>query len=556
VTTADGPDSYARSSTLGGALKRHGLGIGLSFLVLFKLWLVHCEDIYCSATEYDALWYVTSARNWYWGASYSWTAFVRPPGYPLFLAVVHVTGVPLRLAIELLQLSGYLVIVHAFRKIALPNRICLFAFAVMALHPASFQLNNYTMTDCFYAGVLPLCVGGLLLILFTGKLKHAVWTGAVLAVLWNAREESILIPIMLAAFVAIALWQRRGHLGSLKRAAQFWLKPVAAMVAVLATLLVAVNTANYRTFGSFAKSEMTSKPYRDAYNALLRIRPEPLQHYVAISQETLERAYAVSPALARLRPQFEGELGRAWQVPATAVLGHPEFGPWFMWAFRSVTANTDALHANPASANEFYNQIAREIKNACDDGRLQCRNAPLGFLDPGAFSFLNYLPESMARTAALFARPHQKIYLREDPITTPAQRALYDEMTGRRPGPPPANESFNWSDRLSISAENVIGAWYPFLVVALAIGALAAIGVIAIFRLVGIATRMDAALSLLAAVILIRFLFFSFLDATWWTDDYERYLFPIMPLSSGFFALTIWKAFAGLRKRNAAVVPA
>ena len=525
----------------------------MSVFVLFKLWLVHTEDIYASNTEYDALWYVGSAKNWYWGTPYSWTAFVRPPSYPLFIALIHLTGIPLRLAIELLQLTAYLVIVHALRKIALPNRVCLLVFAVMAFHPASFQLNNYTMSDCFYAAILPLSVGGMLLLLFTAKLKHALWSGAVLAVLWNAREESFLIPMMLAVFVALALWERRrGETGSWKNALFFWMKPAAAMVGVLAALIVAVNTANYLTFESFAKSDLTSPAYKGAYNALLRIRPEPLEHYVAIATATLEKAYAVSPAFAQLRPQFEGELGRNWQVPATAALGHPEFGPWFMWAFRSVAANTDAVHDSPASANAFYRQVAREINEACADGRLKCRSAPFGFLDPGAFSFLNFLPESIARTATLFARPYSKIYAREDPIISDTQRALYDEMTGRRPGPPRPTDwnDLTWSDRLSISVENITGSIYRFVVIALAAAALTAIVVLAFFRRLRMPDALTAALIFIGATILIRFLFFSFFDATVWTDDYERYLFPIMPISSGFFVLIIWKGFVTLKEKN------
>ena len=524
----------------------------MSVLVLFKLWLVHTEDIYASATEYDALWYVGSAKNWYWGAPYSWTAFVRPPAYPLFIALVHLSGMPLRLAIELLQLTAYLVVVHGLRKMAVPNRICLFVFAVMALHPASFQLNNYTMSDCFYGAILPLAVGGLLLLLFTAKLKHALWSGAALAVLWNAREESFLIPPMLAVFLVVALWQRRGESGSWKRAARFWMKPLAAMVVVLAALIAAVNTANYLTFESFAKSELTSTAYQNAYNALLRIRPDRLEHYVAIANANLEKAYAVSPTFAQLRPQFEGELGHNWQVPATAALGHPEFGPWFMWAFRSAAANTDAIHASAASSNAFYRQVAREITEACEDGRLQCRSAPLGFLDPGAFSFLNYLPESIARTATLFARPHQKIYPREDPMISDTQRALYDEMTGRRPGPPQPTDwsALTWSDTVSISLENIIGNAYRLVVIALAAGAVGAIGALAFSRRFSLSEPLNAALVILGATVLLRFLFFSFFDATIWTDDYERYLFPIMPLSSAFFVLVVWKGFATLPWRT------
>lgn len=530
---------------LSSFLRRHGLALGLSVLVLFKLWVVHAEDIYASATEYDALWYVGAAKNWYWGANYSWTAFARPPAYPLFIALVHLPGIPLRLAIELLQLTAYLVIVHALRKIAVPNRVCLLAFAAMALHPASFQLNNYTMSDCFYAAILPLCVGGLLLLLFTAKLKHALWTGALVAVLWNAREESFLIAAGLAVFVGLALCLHRVTNGSWKGAALFWLKPIGAMAAVLVALVIAVNGANYRAFGSFAKSDMVSAPYKACYSALLRIKPDRVEHYVGISSDMLEKAFAVSPTFAQLKPQFDGDLGRAWRVPATAVLGHEEFGPWFMWGLRSIAANTDSIYASAESANEFYRRVAREINQACDESRVPSRRVLVSFVDPGAFSFLGYLPGSLVRTAALFARPHQKVYEREDPIITPEQRALYDEMTGRRPGPPTPDDmaALSSSDKLSIAVENFIGNGYRFVVIALAAGAL--LGLIATTIFSGtrrLAPRLDAALLFIAATIFIRFFFFAFFDATYWTDDYERYLFPVMPLSSAFFVLVLWRA--------------
>src|SRR5687768_8579838 len=126
---------------------RHAFVVGLALLVFFRFFLVQTEDIYGSATEYDALWYVGAARNWYWGTPYSWTAFVRPPAYPLFIALVHAGGIPLRIAIELLQIGGHLVLIAAFRRGAVPRAVCVLAFALMVLHPATFQLNNYTMSD-------------------------------------------------------------------------------------------------------------------------------------------------------------------------------------------------------------------------------------------------------------------------------------------------------------------------------------------------------------------------------------------------------------------------
>src|SRR4051812_40473018 len=95
---------------------RYGLVLGMAALGLFKLWVIHTEEIYGSSAEFDALWYVGSAKHWYWGAPYSWTAFVRPCAYPLFIAVLHFLGIPLRLAIDPVQMLAYAVLIAALRK--------------------------------------------------------------------------------------------------------------------------------------------------------------------------------------------------------------------------------------------------------------------------------------------------------------------------------------------------------------------------------------------------------------------------------------------------------
>src|SRR3954469_24522641 len=162
---------------------QYGLLLGLLALALFKLWVVHTEEIYGSSTEYDALWYVGSAKHWYWGTPYSWTGFVRPCAYPLFIAAMHFLGIPLRIAIEVIQMAGWSVLIVALRKAAVPRGLCLAIFALMVLHPATLLYNNHTMSDSFYTAILPLALGGSLFTLFTRKFVHALWTGVAYAVL-------------------------------------------------------------------------------------------------------------------------------------------------------------------------------------------------------------------------------------------------------------------------------------------------------------------------------------------------------------------------------------
>jgi hypothetical protein len=534
-------------------LRRHGFLLGLLALGFFKLWVVHTEEIYGSSTEYDALWYVGSAKHWYWGAPYSWTAFVRPCAYPLFIAVVHFCGIPLRIAIELAQMGGYGVFIVALRKAAVSRVLCLAIFAAMILHPASLAFNAHSMSDSFYAAILPLALGGSLLTLFTRKFSHAVWTGVAYAVLWNTREESFLIPVILAVVFGLALLQRR-NAPTRKAHLIFWLKRTGALVGTLIALLVAVYSANYRAFHSFAKSDMSSPAFEKAFKALLRIKPSYSLRYIAVNMEALRLAFEVSPTFAQLKPQFEALAGRNWTNPAFDTLGIREYGPWFMWALRNMTANA-GYYRDPASTNAFYRKVAREINQACDEGRVPSRLVVSSFLDPGAVARIRYLPGSIGRIAKLFLFRHQKVMVRADTNLVPWMSELYQEMVFRQPQPRIDESNAviipnTISAQLAVAVQNFVGAYYVYLFIGLAWAGLAAFLFLIVFvRRLRASDPMITVLVLLGATIVMRLVFFSFLDATWWMAGYERYLFPVMPLASCFFILLIYQAFVTWRSR-------
>ncbi|HMG05063.1 MAG TPA: hypothetical protein VK581_06345 [Chthoniobacterales bacterium] len=525
-----------------GNFRRGGFAIGLCLVVAFKFWLVHTERIYGSATEFDALWYLNAAKHWYWGSDYSWTAFTRPPAYPLFVALIHLCGIPLRIGIELIQMGGYLALVAALRKAGLPRTLCLVSYASMVLHPGSFQQNSYTMADSFYAAILPLILGGLLLTLFTAKIRHALWAGLALAVLWNIREESFLIPPLLLVFLVLAVLRKRTATHSWKTAARAWLKPAGTILLTLILLVLSVGAANYRAFHSFTKSDLTSSSFQAAYKALLRIKPSHDQRFVSVSTEALEIAYKISPTFAQLKPELEGEPGRNWQVPAFTALGLHEIGaPWFLWALRHA-ANLQGMHHTPTSANRFYRKAAREISRACDEGRNPSRLVFSSFLDPGAIGSLRYLPESLPRIAGLFLLRYPETTNGDDAILTEPQRALYDEMTGRGAAP---RSPEGWSKTF----QNFIGSYHRFLVLGLSVAGIAALLILGWqFRRFRIDDPPNTVLILLGATILLRVALFTFLDATWWIGGYERYLFPVAPLYSCFLILLIYQSIAVLRR--------
>lgn len=492
----------------------------IALMIASKLWLVHGEEIVGSATQYDALWYVRSASHWYWSTDYDWIAFIRPCAYPLWLAAVHWLHLPLRLAIELLQIGGGLTLLSAFRKLGVNRWCCLASFLLLCLHPIGFQQNNYTMSDTFYAALLWCVLGGLLLTLATRNGWSAVATGVAIAILWHTREEGILLVALIALW--IVLFRN--------------IRLIATTCGTALLLIVAIYAVNDQVFRSFARSEMTAPIFQSLYHSLLRIKPAEPKPYAPITMDTLQSAMAVSPTLGRLRGPLEGPIGESWRVETKRRTGTPnEIGiGWIVWATRQ-SASAIGVFISPKTSHRFFDKASREINAACADGRLPTRFVMGGFLDPLAQSGgMQRLPTSVLRVAArAFARwtigP-----LPDDEVLTPAEKNLYDEMTLRRSaGTGPRTGA-------AVSFERWIAGTHCIAMVALHVLALG--GLLFLWlsrRRVAINFGPICVIVLLASAVLLRAGLLAWLDATAFDATQDRFLFPILPLWSVVLVLVI-----------------
>jgi hypothetical protein len=229
-----------------------------------------------------------------------------------------------------------------------------------------------------------------------------------------------------------------------------------------------------------------------------------------------------------------------------------------MWALRNVTANA-GYYKEPVSTNAFYRKVALEINQACDEGRIPSRLVVSGFLDPGAVSRIRYLPRSIGRIAKLFLFRHQKVMVRADTNLVPWMSELYEEMVFRQPQAKIDETNAviipnTTSARFAVAVQNFIGAYYVYLFIGLAWAGLAAFLLLIWFhRRWRTSDPLITTLVLLGATIVTRLVFFAFLDATWWMAGYERYVFPVMPLSTCFFILLIYQALTAGRKTPSSV---
>jgi len=356
-----------------------GMLVLVALPVALKVWLVAGQmRVALGGSSHDDRLFLRLALNLTrgsWLGPYDRLTLAKAPGYPLWMAAVNATGVPLHTADTLLHALACFVLVRALRPLC-SRSIQVVLFVLLLFHPMSFTATSLRyVRDSIYPAQTMLVIGCLFgIALRPPSWKTLAWgagLGVSLAFFWLSREESVwLVPALLAGTV-LFLWRHRRSGGA-------WvLGGAAVLLALLPPVLVVWRTAaiNHERYGVRAYCEVLTPEFRAAYGALTRVQVGKQLRYVPVSSRAREALYGCSPAFRELRSGLEGDIGFAWRVISSRMLSLPAEaqgeipGFWFLWAFRDTVQ--DAGHGETgAEALAFYARLAGEVNAACEDGRL------------------------------------------------------------------------------------------------------------------------------------------------------------------------------------------
>lgn len=408
------------------------LFLAFAIQIALKLWLVHRHEIVACDYPFDDPWYVTASTNWYWWGTYADGAFIRPPAYPLWIALSRSMGLPLRLSTEFLLLAAAGALALSLLRAGLPRVAATLVFGLIIFHPFSVVVNDYAMADSLYGPMLLLSIAGMIALLARrGRRSLAMWTGLSLVVLWYTRQESPLIILYIGLFALVAAWVRAGEGGNPRAIVRDVGGIVLLMAFVVGGGTFVVRTMNYVAFGAFADHELVMPGCLDAYGALLSIIPEQPVHWVPVTHESLRRAYAVSPAARQLQPYFESPESRRWApFGRQNVTNENEIGQ-LAWALR-IAIRSAGHGSSAAEADTFCAQIAEEIDTACTGGQLRCTYPLLGPLRL-LRSHLSEVPASL-RTVGRLLFWHGEAFQPRCAATAPSTAVVdvFDVAANRR----------------------------------------------------------------------------------------------------------------------------
>lgn len=522
------------------ALTRPVLFSILLALATAKLSLVSHHEIIASDSPHDALWQILAAARGYWGRPFDEWTLMHLPVYPLYIAAVWVTGIPLRIAIELTYLVTAFVLAISLGRLQIPRLLQIAAFALIAFHPHSYEVFDLALAETLFACLMVLFVA-LFIYAITSKSELETWNYAAAfsitaALLWFCRKESALIggAIAMIAITIIALrFSKRIDRGSARK---YFGSLVVLPIVVIAVMGTAICAANWTTYGVWRTDILRGGNLARAYKALIRIDGGRSQRTILVNHRARELAYGASPAFAELRPVLE-QRNSFWEIGTKQETGLDDeiAAGWFHWALIYAAARQGHF-TSATEAERYFGRVADEIEAALGGGRLPRRGIFTAYLSEWPTAF----PHSLLRV--LQSLKPILVPLSVPPNTSIAVKSAFDSVANRRTAisMPPAPGRFVNRIRGSVDAVYLIAFAALYL----------AAFIVMLWRRPPPYCASGAALFFILILIGSRVAFFALVDAAAWNGAQFRYLFPIETLIALVPVLALGLALTGATTKD------
>ena len=355
-----------------------------------------------------------------WLGPWNNRVLAKPPGYSIFLAVIHPLGIPPTVAVHILYLLLGFYAIHLLgrsgRLAPAHPLVSRGLFLLFAFNPSVFGgdfSRIYRVSLNSIAALLyVLAFLHLLLILKRVRPGPAVprraialpslLLGLAYAAMLLTRTEAywVLLPsmvVLLLIVVGDCFWRRHPPEGT----RGLTLYPLIASVAISSTAavlpLALVRYANKAAYGVAEIDNLRSGNFAKAVNLWTSVRDgRDSRSFIAISRGQREAVYATSPTAATLRSLLETPPGVGWKTHSCVATGVcDESGAWFVFELRDAAVTAGGL-TDEVAFQEFFGKIAADISTACRAGRLNCGRA--GFT-PGARDLAEYSRKQLLDTS-------------------------------------------------------------------------------------------------------------------------------------------------------------
>lgn len=343
----------------------------ISFVYLYSRELIPIDIFY--AAIHDDGWFIRGAQNiGNYGHSYSQFTLIKGPAYVVFLAITALSGVSLQITTAILHVFAAYLFSYNTSKL-IKNQYIFYILFIIALI-IQYPLQR-VVRDEFSEAVLLIALSIMIGLFIEKNKKYFLKTGIIgilCGIVVITREDGFLTVLPLMLTPLFFLFD--------KRLSKKLLIIILLIEFFMMISVIQINKfINYSIHGSYVGVELVDSDYVGALNSIYRIRENPIQEYLEVTDENLNSLYSISPTLRHLKVYLDetGWRGQSCQFELSTC-GKLGTG-YFMWALRDAMAE-NGFYKTPSTAKEAYRNISVEIDDACLLKKIKCANKYLSNL--------------------------------------------------------------------------------------------------------------------------------------------------------------------------------
>jgi hypothetical protein len=328
----------------------------------------------------------TNLASGHWLGKFDQFTLMKGPGYPMFLALTGLSGLPVSASHALFEILALLITGWAVWRVTHSRLVGVLVFVVLAFYPAGFidELQRVFRDQVYWAQTLVILSLFSVLLLSpprtrASQLGLAGVAGLVLGWAWLTREEGVwLLPGLTLLALGAAFLNRAERDRSIAL-----VRNIAVAVAAFLAINAAFIAGNRIAYGSYVGVDFKQRDFTAAVDALQSVDIGFVTSFVPVPAAARAEIAQISPtfqplaaALAPGTPLSEG-----WGFGCRLLqqgCGDIAAG-WFVWALRDAAA-VSGYYQSPRIAAQKFGQIAADITAACADGKLRCRRTWISFM--------------------------------------------------------------------------------------------------------------------------------------------------------------------------------
>lgn len=332
-----------------------------------------------------------------WLGDYNNLTLVKGISYSFFIDLAQWIFVPYTLLLGMFNILAAGLFVNAIKKSFKKKWILGIIYILLIYSPVGFSFlisqRVYRMAVIPYAVLSTFsCIIGLYIRRHEkvrDKLPWAIGGGICLFFFWNVREDSIWIVPFVAVVTLIII---SDYLFVKKDRGRLLLKNITVAFTPIVILIVGqigICSLNFHYYGVFTTNDRSGTHFGEVMSLLYKMDAEDKNQNIWVSFDAMEKAMDASDTLNSIRPSLESSLG-AWGQEGEIK------GDLIAWTIRDAVQSA-GYYENAKKANEFYKNVAEELRQAYKDGTLKEKKA-IYFSSQSTGIQLDEIPNLVSKT--------------------------------------------------------------------------------------------------------------------------------------------------------------